>query len=49
MDQWGGKDIYEIGAMYASSKAWPGHVEYYMDQIQEFALRNPQDALSISL
>jgi hypothetical protein len=49
MDQWGGKDIYEIGANYASSKAWPGHVEYYMDKIQEFALRNPQDALSISL
>jgi hypothetical protein len=49
MDQWGGKDIYEIGANYASSKAWAGHVEYYMDKIQEFALRNPQDALSISL
>jgi hypothetical protein len=49
MDQWGGKDIYEIGAMYAASKAWPGHVEYYMDKIQEFALRSPQDALSISL
>jgi hypothetical protein len=49
MDQWGGKDIYEIGAVYASSKAWPGHVEYYMNKIADFALRNPQDALSISL
>jgi len=49
MDAWGGKDINEIGAMYASSKAWSGHVEYYMDKIQEFALRSPQDALSISL
>jgi hypothetical protein len=49
MDQWGGEDIYKIGAMYAASSAWPGHVEYYMNQIQAFALRNPQDALSISL
>ena len=49
MGQWGGKDIYEIGAMYASSKAWAGHVVNYMDKIQEFALRSPQDALSISL
>jgi hypothetical protein len=49
MDQWGGKDIYQIGAMYAASNAWPDHVEYYMNKIQDFALRNPQDALSISL
>ncbi len=49
MDQWGGKDIYQIGAIYASSKAWPGHVEYYINNIQDFALRNPQDTLSITL
>jgi hypothetical protein len=49
MNQWGGEDIYQIGAIYASSSAWPGHVEYYMNQIQDFALRNPQDTLSISL
>jgi hypothetical protein len=49
MDQWGGEDIYQIGAMYASSSAWPGHVEYYMNKIQDFALRNPQDTLSISM
>ena len=49
MNQWGGEDIYQIGAIYASSSAWPGHVEYYLNQIQDFALRNPQDALSISM
>lgn len=49
IDQWGGEDIYQIGAIYASSSAWPGHVEYYMNQIQKFALNNPRDALSISL
>ncbi len=49
MDELGGKDIYQIGAMYASSNAWPFHVEYYMNDIENFALRDPQDALSISL
>ena len=42
MDQWGGKDIYQIGSMYASSPAWAGHVEYYMNKIQDFALSNPK-------
>jgi hypothetical protein len=49
MDQLGGKDIYQIGRVYASSPAWAGHVEYYMNKIQDFALRNPQDTLSLSL
>jgi hypothetical protein len=49
MDQWGGDNIYEIGAMYAASPAWAGHVELWLGRIQEFALRNPQDALTISL
>jgi hypothetical protein len=49
MNQWGGKNIYEIGAVYASSPAWAGHVQLYLNKIQEFALSNPQDALSISL
>lgn len=49
MDQLGGQDIYQIGAMYASSTAWPSHVEYYMNDIENFALKDPQDALSISL
>ena len=49
IDQWGGQDIYQIGAVYASSPAWAGHVELYLNKIAEFALRNPQDALSISM
>ena len=49
MNQLGGEDIYQIGAMYASSSAWPDHVEHYMNDIQDFALRNPKDTLSISL
>jgi hypothetical protein len=49
MNQWGGQDIYQIGAMYAASPAWAGHVQLYLDNIQAFALSDPQDALSISL
>ena len=49
MNQWGGKDIYQIGAMYASSPAWASHVERTMNQIQDFTLRNPKDTLSLSL
>ena len=49
MDQWGGQDIYQIGTMYAASPAWAGHVQLYLNKIQEFALSNPQEALSISM
>jgi hypothetical protein len=49
MDQWGGQDIYQIGAMYAASPAWAGHVQLYLDNIQQFALNDPQNALSISM
>jgi hypothetical protein len=49
MDKWGAKDIYEVGAMYAASPAWAAHVENTMNQIQDFALRNPKDTLSLSL
>ena len=49
INQWGGKDIYQIGAMYAASPTWAAHVESTMDKIQEFALRNPKDTLPLSL
>src|ERR1035437_8702055 len=49
MNAWGGKDIYQIGAVYASSPVWASHVELYLNRIQAFALSNPQNALSISL
>jgi hypothetical protein len=49
MNAWGGKDIYQIGAMYASSPAWAGHVQLYLDKINDFALSDAQDSLSLSL
>lgn len=49
MNSWGGKDIYQIGSMYASSPVWAAHVEHYLNDIQEFTLNNPGDALSLSL
>jgi len=49
MDKWGAQDIYQIGKIYASSPTWAQRVSYFMDNIQDFTLRNPQDALSLSL
>ncbi len=49
MDKWGAGDIYQIGSLYASSPTWAQRVSYFMNNIQNFALRNPQDALSLSL
>jgi len=49
MDQLGGKDIYRIGAMYASSPAWANHVNFYLDNIDSFIANNPENTLSLSL
>ncbi len=49
MDQWGGKDIYQIGAMYASSPAWANHVNFYLNNIDNFIAGNPEESLSLSL
>ena len=49
MDGWGGKDIYQIGAMYASSPAWANHVNFYLNNIDSFVASNPEQSLSLSL
>jgi len=49
MDRWGAQDIYQIGNLYASSPTWAQRVNNFMDNIQDFTLRNPQDTLSLSL
>jgi len=49
MNQWGAQDIYEIGSIYAASPAWASHVTYYLNRIQEFALADTKDTLSLSL
>ena len=48
INKWGAKNVYEIGAFYASSPTWAQRVDGFMDNIQEFALNNPQDTLSLS-
>lgn len=49
MDQWGKKDIWQIGAVYASSPTWAVRVQGIMNQMEAFKLRNPADTLSISI
>lgn len=49
MNQWGGNDIYQIGALYASSPHWANSVNIHFNMIEKFVLANPQDTLSLSL
>ncbi len=49
IDKWGAKDIYEIGRLYAASPTWAVRVSFIMEKIQEFALANSKDSLSLSL
>ena len=49
MDKWGGKDIYEIGAAYASSPHWANSVNIHLEMIQAHILSNPRETLSLSL
>ncbi len=49
INQWGGQNIYQIGANYAASPVWAQHVELYMGRIQAFALNDPKSSLPLSL
>jgi len=49
MDQWGAQDVYSIGHLYAASPTWADRVTFFMEDIDEFRLRNTNTPLSISL
>jgi hypothetical protein len=49
MDKWGAQDVYQIGSLYASSPTWAQRVSYLMDNIEDYALKNPKDTLLLSL
>ncbi len=49
IDEWGASNVYEIGRFYAASPTWAQRVEYFMKTIQDFELRSPQSALSLSI
>ncbi len=49
MDKWNAKNVYEIGRIYASSPVWADHVTFYMNRINEFALNDTKNTLSLSL
>ena len=38
MDEWGKKDVYEIGSVYAASPTWAARVSYIMNDIARYAL-----------
>ncbi|OGH06136.1 MAG: hypothetical protein A2W22_04520 [Candidatus Levybacteria bacterium RBG_16_35_11] len=49
MDSWGATNVYEIGRIYAASPTWALRVDSNMAIIADFALRNPDSTLSLSL
>jgi len=49
LNKWGATNVYEIGRFYAASPTWAQRVDYFMGKISDFALRNPQSALPLSI
>ena len=49
INQWGAKDVYQIGRIYASSPTWAQRVVGFMDKIDKFAQDNPKYHLSLSI
>lgn len=49
MDKWGAQNVYEIGSIYAASPTWAQRVEGFMYKIQEYSLKNPRNALSLTI
>lgn len=49
LNKWGASNVYEIGKFYAASPTWARRVDYFMRNISDFALRNPQSALLLSI
>jgi len=49
INSWKAGDVYAIGRLYAASPTWAQRVEYFMKKIDEFALKNPGENLSLSI
>lgn len=49
IDKWGAQNVYQIGRFYAASPTWTQRVVYFMNKVDEFAVKNPTESLSISL
>lgn len=49
IDKWGAQNVYQIGRFYAASPTWASRVVYFMNKIDEFALKNPANSLSLSI
>lgn len=49
IDTWGAQDTYQIGRFYAASPTWAQRVEYFMQKITDYELKNPSKTLSLSL
>lgn len=49
MNQRGARNIYQIGSTYAASPTWAVRVIGFMERIENYAILNPNEMLSITL
>lgn len=49
MDEWGAKDVYQVGSYYAADPLWASKVTHFMDEINLFKQEYDRSQLSISL
>lgn len=49
IDRWGAKTVFEIGRFYAASPTWAKRVVWFMNKIEQFEIRNPDVALSLTI
>lgn len=49
MDEWGAKDVWEIGRLYAASPTWAYRVHTFMNEISDYAVIHDNHPLPISL
>jgi hypothetical protein len=49
MNQWGASNVWEIGRIYAASPTWAQRVDYFMNRISDFAIKDSENALPLSI
>ncbi len=49
MNEWGAKDVYQVGSFYAADPLWASKVTHFMDEISMFKEDYDRSQLSISI
>lgn len=49
MDTWGATNVWEIGKIYAASPTWAQRVDFFMNRIQDYSIKNTQTTLPLTI